>query len=131
MALIEGVEGFRVELGVDSLSASGTAVNYGTAIAWAAPPIEASPTNRGNGSVDGDYVRCTSATPCTAAQLTDVVAAKVHLLVRARDFSPGYTDTKTYNLGPTTLGPFNDNFKRHVFTSTVRFMNVSGRRETP
>lgn len=132
VALVEGVEDFRVELGIDSLSASGAAVNYAAAIAWAAPPLQAAPTNRGNGSVDGNYIRCTTASPCTAAQLTNAVAASVHLLVRARDATAGYTDSKSYVLGAAgTVGPFNDNFKRHVFTSTVRFNNVSGRRETP
>jgi type IV pilus assembly protein PilW len=55
------------------------------------------------------------------------------LLYRAlgRLAEAGYTDGKTYSLGTTTLGPFNDNFKRHVFSSTVRLNNISGRRETP
>ncbi len=43
----------------------------------------------------------------------------------------GYTDTRTYQLGGATLGPFNDRFQRKVFSTTVRLANVSGRRETP
>jgi type IV pilus assembly protein PilW len=117
--MIEGVEGFRVELGIDD------------------GPVDGAPDT---------YVRCPlanisadttppsthpAATVCTADQLANVVAVKVYVLVRSLTATPGYTDGKTYNLGAATLGPFNDNFKRHVFSSTVRLNNVSGRREAP
>ncbi|MBS7725313.1 PilW family protein [Pseudomonas lalucatii] len=128
-ALIEGIEGFRVELGVDNLSKTGAAVDYTAAIDWADPSTRTTPTNRGDGSIDGDFVRCTTASPCTVAQLTNAVAVKIHVLVRNLTTTPGYTDAKTYNLGATTLGPFNDGFKRHVFSSTVRLVNISGRRK--
>lgn len=130
-ALIEGIEGFRVELGVDSLSKTGAAVDYTAAINWADPASRTIPTNRGDGSPDGDFVRCTTASPCTVNTLANVVAVKLYVLVRSLTPTTGYTDTKTYNLGATTLGPFNDGFKRHVFSSTVRLVNISGRRETP
>lgn len=131
-ALIEGVEGFRVEYGVDNLSRSGAPVDYSTALDWA-DSAKITPSNRGDGVPDGSYVRCTTATPCTVAQLMNVVAVKVYVLVRSSDSatSAGYRDTKTYNLGSTTLGPFNDGYKRHVFSQTVRLMNVAARRETP
>jgi type IV pilus assembly protein PilW len=129
--LVEGIEGFIVELGIDNVSKSGGAVNYGAAIAWQDTANLTTPTNRGDGSADGAFIRCTTGAPCTAAQLTDVVAVKIHVLARAETTSPEHTDTKTYNLGATTLGPFNDKFKRHVFSTTVRLNNVSGRRETP
>ena len=130
-ALIEGIEGFRVELGVDSLSKTGAAVDYTAAINWADPASRTIPTNRGDGSPDGDFVRCTTASPCTVNTLAHVGADKLYVLVRSLTPTTGYTDTKTYNLGATTLGPFNDGFKRHVFSSTVRLVNISGRRETP
>lgn len=128
--LIEGIEGFNVELGIDNLSDTGAAVNYTAAVTWANPLNLTSPTNRGNGAPDA-FVRCTTAVPCSAAQLINVVAVKVYVLARADRVSPGYTDTKTYALGSTTLGPYNDGFKRHVFSTTVRINNVSSRRETP
>ena len=129
--LIEGIQGFRVELGVDSLSETGEAVDYTNAIDWADPPTHKIPKNRGDGIPDGDFVRCTTASPCTFNSLANVVAVKLHLLVRSPAVTPGYTDTKTYNLGATALGPFNDGYKRHVFSTTVRLVNISGRRETP
>lgn len=129
--LVEGIEGFRVELGIDSLSKTGASVNYAQAISWQDPANLTTPTNRGDGTPDGAFVHCTTATPCTAAQLTDAVVVRIHVLARAETPSIEYTDTKTYVLGGATMGPFNDKYKRHVFSTTVRLNNVSGRRETP
>lgn len=131
VALIEGVEGFRVELGIDSLSKTGAAVDYTAAVNWVDISYKDTPTNRGDGAADGAFVHCTTAAPCTVAQLSNLVAVKVYVLARALETSLGHTDTKTYNLGGATLGPFNDGFKRHAFSTTVRLNNISGRRETP
>ena len=129
--LIEGIESFHVELGIDSLSDTNAAVDYTAAINWADPINLTSPTNRGDGVPNGAFVKCTDAAPCTDAQLMNVVAVKIYVLARADKVSPGYIDTKTYRLGSTVLGPFSDGFKRHVFSTTVRLINVSNRRETP
>ncbi|OWW21864.1 PilW family protein [Noviherbaspirillum denitrificans] len=141
--LIEGIEGFNVEFGIDNTV---TRCNLNTAVNYTQAPIMVDPTtcaasstaasntlpnNRGDGIPDGNFIRCTTASPCTAAQLTDAVAVKLYVLARAKDRTSGYTDTKTYNLGSVTLGPFNDGYKRHVFSTTVRMVNVAGRRETP
>ncbi|UUZ57387.1 PilW family protein [Massilia sp. H-1] len=58
------------------------------------------PINRGDGNPD-DFVRCTTAVPCNAAQLSNVVAVKMFLLVRNAEASPGYTDGKKYCLATT------------------------------
>lgn len=130
-ALIEGVDAMRFEFGVDNLSKTGAVVNYASAIVWADPAARTTPTNRGDGSPDGAFVRCTASTPCSVDQLANATAVRVHLLVRNLTPTQGYTDTKTYSLGAVNLGPFNDNFKRHVFSTTVRLVNISARRETP
>jgi len=134
--LIEGIEGFSVEFGLDNVSDSGAAVALNDAINWAATtPPNTSPTNRGDGIPDGAFIRCTSTLPCSAAQLTNAVAVKLYVLVRSVNTTPGYTDTKTYAMGTATpiltLGPFNDGYKRHLYTQTVRLINISSRRETP
>lgn len=129
--MIEGIEGFRVEFGVDNVSDSGVAVDFTSAIAWANANNLTSPTNRGDGIPDGDFVRCTTATPCTAAQLTNTTVIKLFVLVRSDTPTPGYTDTKTYVMGSSSLGPFNDQYKRHLFTQSIRLTNISSRRETP
>jgi type IV pilus assembly protein PilW len=135
--MVEGIQGFRVELGVDNRSkayvgqATGTPVDYTAAVNWLDPNTRTIPTNRGDGAPDGAFVRCTTASPCTLNQLSNTTALKVYLLVRSREPSRGFTDTKTYQLGGTTLGPFNDGFKRHVYVSTIRLPNIAGRRQTP
>ncbi len=115
--LVEGIEVFRVEYGIDNLGRNGL-------------PISA--TNPGDGSAD-EYVSC-PASGCTLDQLANIVAVKIHVLARNLETSPGYTDTKTYTLGSTTFGPFTGEqakYKRHVFSTTVRLVNPSGRREIP
>lgn len=129
--LIEGIEGFRVELGIDSLSKTGEAVDYASAVLWFDPANLTTPRNRGDGVPDDDFVTCTDAAPCAADQLANTVAVKLYVLARADKVSPGYTDTKTYALGSRTLGPYRDGYKRHVFSTTIRLNNVSTRRETP
>ena len=53
-------------------------------------------------------------------------------VARSREETQGYVDTKTYELGTAgTAGPFNDGFKRHVYSATIRLPNVAGRRERP
>jgi type IV pilus assembly protein PilW len=106
-------------------------VNYAAAINWADATDRMTPSNRGDGSPDGSFVHCSVAAPCTADQLVNVVAVKLYVLARSTEVSPGHTDTRTYNLGSATLGPFNDHYKRHAFSTTVRLTNVTGRRETP
>lgn len=122
---VEGIEQFRVEYGIDELGrnglpigpnnpADGTADRYITTGALAAAPAGA----------------CTAAgTRCFLVNNT--VAVKIHVLARNLEPTPGYTDTKTYQLGEATVAAANDGFKRHVFSRTVRLVNPSSRRETP
>lgn len=141
VALIEGIEGFAVELGIDAQSRCGTSTDYTSVPAFVKPSTCAVdtvtranntlPTNRGDGVPEMPFVRCTGGGACTNVQLRDVVAVKLYVLARSRETASGHTDTKTYTLGSTTLGPFNDGFNRHVFTTTLRLTNVSARRETP
>lgn len=132
--LVEGIEGFRVEYGIDDTSDAGLPVNNSAAIAWADPFNLLSPTNRGDGVPDrwvgAAGVTCNSADDCDAA---NVVAVRVHVLARSESLTRGYTDTKTYRLGgiAAAMGPFNDGFKRHVFSTTIRLVNPAGRRDTP
>ncbi len=136
--LIEGIEGFRVEYGVDSRSDTNAAVNSTTAVAWQDPLNKVSPTNRGDG-IPETYV-APAALTCTAVSAgttpdtcnaANIVAVRLHVLARSLELTPGYTDTKTYTLGDKVMGPFNDGFKRHVFSTTVRLVNPAGRRDTP
>ena len=129
--LIEGIQGFRVELGIDDLSETGAPVDYTAAVDWVDPDTRTSAANRGDGVPDDDYVHCTTAVPCVVGDLTNVTAVRLYVLARSRDASQGMVDAKSYTLGDTVLGPFNDAFQRHLFVSTIRLPNVSGRRITP
>jgi type IV pilus assembly protein PilW len=138
-ALVEGVEGFRVQYGIDNLSDTGATVGVAQlaqAITWPTGATTLNtPTNRGNGLPDS-YVSCSQVSPCNLDQLVNVTAVKVFLLVRGERVTPGYTDTKKYCLQSTCtsdserMGPFNDGFKRYLFNQTIRLTNVSSRRET-
>jgi type IV pilus assembly protein PilW len=130
--LIEGIEALRIELGVDNLSETGGAVDYGAPINWADPDTKTTATNRGDGVPDQDFVRCTDATPCDQDDLANVTAVKIYVLARSREATQGYTDTKIYSLGSAgNVGPFDDGFKRHVYVTTVRLPNIAGRRIRP
>lgn len=115
-SLVEGIERMQLEYGIDTDA-------DGSADVFTADPAGFSVPGCGT---------CTAAT-----NMENVVAVRLHLLVRALDPSPGYVDRKTYNLGrsgagtPLIVGPLNDAFRRRVYTSLVRLMNPSSRRETP
>lgn len=144
VALIEGIEALRIEFGIDDRVGRcnpALPIHYDAAIARVDPAtctenaIDAAantlPANRGDGTPDDTFVHCSTAAPCTAGQMMNVVAARLYVLARSREPSPGYTDRKTYTLGPATLGPYNDAYRRHLFSTTVRLVNVSARRISP
>jgi len=66
-----------------------------------------------------------------STEWADVVAIRLHLLVRDTERTPGYSDSRTYQVGSTTLTPdkYEQGYKRALMTTTVRLSNVAGRRE--
>lgn len=127
---IEGIEQFRVEYGIDEKGKNGLPIDLTT-----------NPPNLGDGSADrfittDDLIDADPDEDCDVAGsrcflLANTVAVKIHVLARNPEPTPGYTDSKTYQLGATTVAAAGDNYKRHVFSSTIRLVNPSGRRETP
>lgn len=112
-ALVEGIEAFKVEYGIDNLGSNGL-------------PISA--TNPPDGNAD-TYQACTGATPCDVNVLGNVVAVKLHILSRNLETTANHTDDKAYTVGPLAVAAANDAYKRHVFSTTVRLVNPSSRRE--
>ncbi len=100
-SLAEGIENLRIEYGVDTT---------------------------GDGWPDG-FVAATGITGVAPLEWQNVVAARLHVLARSTQATPGYTDPRTYALGPVSVTPA-DSFRRSLMTSTVRLVNVGGRRET-
>ena len=103
--LVQGVEDLRIEYGLDNAGSDGAA---------------------------DAFRKCLSTSdPCSATDWANMMAARVYVLGRNLSTGTGYTDTKTYSMGSgTVLGPFNDHYKRHVYTGAVRLMNPAGRRES-
>jgi type IV pilus assembly protein PilW len=128
--LVEGIQNLQIEYGIDD---SPNSADLATGFV-------------GDGAPDS-YITNPSAAalsttvPATVSNWQNVVAAKVFILARNSNQTNGYTDSKTYCLGslnstgtcPTavTFGPFNDPYKRHVYSAQVRLTNLSSRRETP
>lgn len=115
--LVEGVEYFKVEYGLDN-----------------SPPTAHIVTGyAGDGTVDSF-----TEAPSTA-DWTNVTAAKLYVLARNVEPTVSYTDTKTYRLGANASDNFtvpvptgtNARYKRHVYTAAVQLVNPAGRREIP
>lgn len=114
--LVEGIEYMQFVYGIDN-------TGDGVPDAYTADPSTYT------------YAGCTT---CTAINnWMNVMTVQIYLLARNLDTSPGYTDSKTYNLGTDatgaviSVGPFNDGYRRHVYASVVRIVNPAGRRDTP
>jgi type IV pilus assembly protein PilW len=120
--LVDGIQAFRVQLGVDKVSkptTSGGTGNTLSASSFAAVPCFNStcgtytntytPYNRGDGNAD-TYLTCatgTGASACydgtdatslgqSAFNLANTVAVKLFVLARASTTTPGFTDSKVY-----------------------------------
>lgn len=83
----------------------------------------------GDGTPNGAYTD----NPGAPLQWTDVMGVRLYLLARGTT-DVGAQGGKTYVLGedaPKNVADPGDGFSRHVFTSTARLVNPSGRREQP
>jgi len=58
-----------------------------------------------------------------AAMWDQVIAVRIWLLVRAECPDYSYTNTTSYTMAGVTLPAFNDNYRRKLYTSTVRLRN--------
>lgn len=123
--IAEGIEAIQVEYGVDTN-------NDG------APEIYTpDPANQGyklNATDTNAVWPAATAYPGAAAAWHEVTTLKVHVLARNTQPSGGFNDARTYVLGSAggtddTYGPYNDAYKRHVYTSVIRLNNVAGRVE--
>ncbi|MBK4735909.1 PilW family protein [Noviherbaspirillum pedocola] len=99
-SLVEGIENLKLEYGIDNVT-----------------------THTG---VPAFFTNA----PADDASWRNVVAARIHVLARSPTMSVGYTDTRTYQIGPsTTFTPTGSDalYKRHVYDTSVRLNNVSAR----
>jgi len=110
--LVEGVENLQLEYGLDtSLPTTG------------APAVYTADPNSYNGCAPAVCV----------GYWRNTVAVKINVLARNLTATQGYTDSKTYTLGLTAagaanvVGPFNDRFKRHAYSTVAVLYNTAGR----
>lgn len=113
-SIAQGIENMQLEYGLDT-------DNDG------APDVYTTDPN--------SYGGCSATTnPTCVGNWQNAVAVKVHLLARSITKSSIKPDSKSYTLGldftgaANVLGPFNDQYKRHVFESSVKLYNPAGRR---
>ena len=59
----------------------------------------------------------------TDAMWNQVIAVRIWLLVRAECPDYSYTNTTIYHMAGADLDPFNDHYRRNLYTSTVRLRN--------
>jgi type IV pilus assembly protein PilW len=123
--IAEGIETMQIEYGVDANNDGGPEIYT---------PDPADQAYKFNAADANPVWPAATAYPGAPAAWHQVTALKVHVLSRNTQPSAGFTDTRSYVLGSTastdnTYGPYNDAYKRHVYTTAVRLNNVAGRLE--
>ena len=126
--LVEGIENLQIEYGLDTDAGVGDKSGAGAPDCYTANPSAVSAAEAA--ACPGAGYDVTTATALT--NWSNVVAARIHILSRNLVPSAGWTDIRTYKLGAdTVVGPANDHYKRHAFSTVARLYNVAGARETP
>jgi type IV pilus assembly protein PilW len=106
--LVDGIENFQVQYGLDDGIGS-----------------DGNPAGVAGDGAPERYVEA----PEDLTQWSNVVTVRVNLLARNPESSAGYSDTKSYELGEGPITP-EGRFRRHVFSSVLRLINIGARRET-
>src|SRR5579863_8254559 len=125
--IAEGVEAFKVEYGIDN-----------------SPTTANATTNRIGDGVPDEYIPNATSNQPPAAAYPDAVTVKLFLVTRDSQPTQGYAAISTLQgftfpvatstgLNGTGLkyGPYNDNYKRHAYDTSIRLENMSARREIP
>jgi len=107
--LVAGIEHFKIEYGLDTTPTS----------------VDVTTGNVCDGIPDS-YVSAP-----TLAQSEDIVAIRASVLARSLKTTNGYTDSKSFTVGPDNLAAAGDAYKRNVYTTEIRTNNLAGRREIP
>ncbi|GAA4358004.1 hypothetical protein GCM10023165_52520 [Variovorax defluvii] len=122
--LVEGIENLQIDYGID-IDGNGSPDCY-TSNPDSPPAAQIAPAV------------CPQTTPpydwtVALTNWANVMAVRLHVLARNTAGSGGWTDARTYAMGlaTPTAGPFNDNIKRHVYSTVARLYNSAGQRETP
>jgi type IV pilus assembly protein PilW len=104
--IVDGVENLQFDYGIDTTAAPGDGV----------PDVYTNTTGHA------------ATTPQNITEWQNVMTVRVYLLARNLEASSGFTDQKTYQLGPVSYNS-TDAYRRHAYNELVRLYNPSGRRE--
>ncbi|MGH8351980.1 MAG: PilW family protein, partial [Pseudomonas sp.] len=111
--LVEGIEDIHFEYGFD-LDANGAPDCFA-----ADPADDTAPADCPAGWSTTDSVNW-----------SNITSVRVHLLARSIDATGSWTDNRTYDLGRAARsGPFDDHYKRQVYSTVLAIPNVGGVRE--
>jgi len=113
--ITEGIQAIRVEFGIDNLPSTAD-INTGLI----------------GDSVPDTYTHA----PTSLTDMNNTVAAKIYVLARNSATTNGYVDDKTYTLGANPAYTYTPSgsaasYKRHVYSTETRILNLAGRKEIP
>lgn len=104
--IVDGIENMQFDYGIDTTASPGDGI----------PDVYTNSTAHAG------------TTPIDMTEWQNVMSVRIYVLARNIDPTGGYTDSKTYTLGPASVTP-GDNYKRHAYSELVRLNNPAGRRE--
>jgi type IV pilus assembly protein PilW len=116
-----GVEDMHLEYGIDT-------TDDGSIDAWVVSNADPRQTGTTGTAVTGMRLDAS-----TENRWEDVVAVKLFLLTRDLKPTTGWTDSKSYAMGSKTVYPTGagDAYRRRPTSTTIKLVNMSGRREVP
>ncbi|MDP2826851.1 MAG: PilW family protein [Sulfuritalea sp.] len=114
-----GVENLHLEYGIDT-------TDDGSIDTW----VVSNDDPRQTGST-GDAVTGMRLDASTENRWEDVMAIKLFLVSRDLKTTAGYTDTKSFVMGSQTVTAAGDAYRRRLTSSTIKLVNMAGRREAP
>lgn len=114
-----GVENMHIEYGIDT-------TDDGSIDAW----VVSNDDPRQTGAT-GDAVTGMRLDTSTENRWEDVMAIKLFLVTRDLQTTSGYTDTKSFVMGSQTVAAAGDAYRRRLSATTIKLVNMSGRREAP
>lgn len=117
--IASGVDNMHVEYGIDT-------TDDGSIDTW----VVSNDDPRQTGST-GDAVTGMRLDASTENRWEDVMAIKLFLIARDPQTTRGHTDTKSFVMGSKTVAAAGDAYRRRLMSSTIKLVNMAGRREAP
>lgn len=114
-----GVDNMHVEYGIDT-------TDDGSIDAW----VVSNDDPRQTGST-GDAVTGMRLDASGENRWEDVMAIKLFLITRDPQATTGHIDTKSFVMGSKTVPAAGDAYRRRLMSSTIKLVNMAGRREAP